>query len=99
MVADSGTPARPDPLRPLNRPRPIEVLTRRNRDGEPEPAALVERGRRYRVEGVDDVWCVEDEWWRDGPVDRRYYRLALAGGAVRTVFHDRTTGGWYAQAY
>ena len=92
MVADSGAPARRDPLRPLNRPRPVAVLTRCGRDGEPEPVALVERGREYRVERV------EEGWWRE-PISRRYYRQALAGDRVRTVYHDRVEDGWYAQVY
>lgn len=99
MVEDPGAPACPDPLRPLNRPRAVEVLTGRGRDGEPEPEVLVERGRRYRVERVEDVWSVEDEWWRDRSIRRRYYRLLLAGGVVRVVYHDLTTGVWCAQAY
>lgn len=60
---------------------------------------MIERGRRARFERVDDVWCVEDEWWRERPISRRYYRLALAGGRVLTLYHDRGGGAWYAQAY
>lgn len=99
MVPDSRTPVRPDALRSLNCPRPMMVLTRRGQDGNSEPAALVERERWAPVERVEEMWCVEDKWWREQPISRAYYRLALVGGAVRTVYHDRITDAWYAQAY
>ena len=98
MVADPGAAARPDAVRPLNRPRPLSVLVGRNPAGEIVPVALDEGGHRRRVERVEETWCVEDEWWHRR-IARRYYRLTLAGGAVRTVFHDLEDDAWYAQAY
>jgi hypothetical protein len=98
MVADPGATPRPDAVRPLNRPRPLTVLVERGADGGPIPVALVEGGRRREVERVEEVWCVEDEWWHRR-IGRRYYRLTLAGGAVRTVFHDLEADAWYAQSY
>ena len=102
MVADPGAATRADPLRPLNQPRPVAVQTRprRGADGTAtaEPVALVEAGRRRPVARVEEIWCVEDEWWRR-PISRRYYRLALTDGDVRTVYHDRVADVWYAQSY
>jgi len=98
MVADPRAAARPDAVRPLNRPRPVEVRTRLDAAGDAQPVALIEGARRHAVERVEESWCVEDEWWRRR-VDRRYYRLALAGGATRTIFHDQEEDAWYAQAY
>lgn len=104
MVADPRTPPRPDQLRPLNRPRPVAVLTHPPADegggGEesPAPAALIKNGRRCPVAAITDTWSVVDEWWRQ-PIDRRYYRLVLADGRVRTVYHDRIADTWAAQAY
>lgn len=99
MVADSGTPARADALRPLNRPRRVEVLVRRGDNGGPEPVALIARGRRQQVERIEDAWRVEEEWWRERPIRRRYYRLRLASGAIRTVYRDGVEDAWYEQAY
>ena len=96
MVPDPRTPARPDQLRPLNQPRPIEVRT--GPDG--NPVALIDRGRRQSVAEVQDTWQIDDEWWRhERPLSRLYLRLLLAGGEVRTVFHDREEDCWYAQGY
>ena len=100
MVEDPGAAARADPLRPLNPPRPLTVLTRRagGTIDPVRPAALIEGGRRVAVSRVEEVWCVEDEWWRR-PISRRYYRLALADGRVRVVYHDRAEAAWFAQRY
>ena len=59
---------------------------------------LVERGRRRRVARVQDSWRIDDEWWRD-PIGRRYYRLVLDDGSLRTVYQDLVDGGWYEQGY
>jgi hypothetical protein len=92
MVADSGTTSRAAGLRPLNAPRPVRVLT-----GDGLPVALVE-GQRRRAARVEDAWHVDDEWWRD-PIHRRYYRLLLDDGVVRTVYHDVARDDWFAQGY
>jgi hypothetical protein len=99
MVEDPGTPARPPALRPLGDPHPATLLTRPGPDGAPVPTALLVAGQRVAVTRIDDVWAVEDEWWRAQPISRRYYRLALADGAVRVVYHDGGEDAWYAQAY
>lgn len=93
MVEDSGTPARAAHLRPLNQPRPLQVVIDHG-----VPVALVEGARRLMVTQIQDVWTIEDEWWRQ-PVNRRYFCLLLDGGIIRTVFHDRATDTWYAQGY
>lgn len=96
MVSDSGAAARADQLRPLNAPRPIRVLAR---NGVPTVLiAVAPPHRRERVARVQDVWRVDDEWWRC-PVSRCYYRLVLEQGSVRTVYHDLIADAWYEQAY
>ena len=98
MVQDPGAPVRAGGLRPLNSPRPVVVETRAGPDGEPEPVALVEGGRRTRGERVVETWLVEDEWWREAPIARRYYVVELVGGGLRTVYRDLAARGWFAQA-
>lgn len=93
MVAHSGTSSRPDPLRPLNRPQPIDVLVNQHR-----PAVLIEPPHRHRIEQIQETWVIDDEWWRD-PIRCQYFRILLENGSTRTIFHDRTTGTWFSQSY
>ena len=53
---------------------------------------------RYPVAHVQECWCIDDEWWRD-PIQRHYYRIATAAGAVRTLYHDQITDAWFEQGY
>jgi hypothetical protein len=93
MVTDSGTSTRPDQLRPLNPPRQITVEERKGM-----PVALISSNRRYRVERIQDVWCIDDEWWRE-PITRRYFQIVLDTGALRTIYHDLVQDSWYEQGY
>ncbi len=95
MVPDPGAAARPDRLRPLNRPRPVVVHPGAD-DG--RPGSIVERGTRRRVARVQDAWRIDDEWWRE-PISRRYYRVVLDDGALRTLFQDEIGDRWFEQAY
>jgi hypothetical protein len=59
------------------------------------PHAVDVDGRRRAVVAVRDEWLVQDRWWTDEPVDRRYFELVLEPGRVATVFHDLRAGGWF----
>jgi len=81
-------------LQPLKQPRPVAVET-----GESgEPVAVVLRGRRLAVAQVQDVWRIDDEWWRE-EVSRLYYRLLLEDGRPLVVFHDLVRELWCEQSY
>jgi hypothetical protein len=49
------------------------------------------------VESVLEDWLVEDRWWSDRPVRRRYLELVLENGRCVLVFRDLTNGRWYSQ--
>jgi hypothetical protein len=49
------------------------------------------------LEAVLEDWVVEDRWWTEQPLRRRYLELVLTGGRNVVVFHDVEGGGWYAQ--
>ena len=49
------------------------------------------------VESVREDWVVEDGWWTDRPLRRRYLELALADGRNLAVFRDLVSGRWFAQ--
>ena len=81
-------------LQPLKQPRPVAVET--NESG--EPVAVVLRGRRLAVAQVQDVWRIDDEWWRE-EISRLYYRLLLEDGRPLVVFHDLVRELWCEQSY
>ncbi|HKF76871.1 MAG TPA: hypothetical protein VKF59_12065 [Candidatus Dormibacteraeota bacterium] len=51
------------------------------------------------METVEDVWRVDDGWWRPSPVARTYFRVLLEGGLVLTLYRDDLEGTWWAQRY
>jgi protein ImuB len=82
-------------LRPFNEPQPVEVET-----GEAKtPVAVFLSGYRCAVESVLDAWRIDDEWWRERPVSRTYWRLLLENGCAIDVYRDEVSGRWYKQAY
>src|SRR5919202_5439467 len=84
--------------RALNEPQPLEVQAVETPGG-PAPRLIRWRGRWRRVVGIDDVWHVDDLWWRgpDEEVQRRYFLVRLEGDVPLTLFMDRLRGGWYSQ--
>lgn len=88
MSAKAGAP------RTLNRPRLIRVRAgdgRSGREGEP----LIVDGTR--VESVRETWLVEDRWWTDEPLRRRYWELVSEQGRNVVVYHDLSSGRWFTQ--
>jgi hypothetical protein len=81
-------------LQPLKQPRPVAVEA----DGSGEPVAVVLGGQRLAVAQVQDVWRIDDEWWRE-EVSRLYYRLLLEDGRPVTVYHDLLGEKWWVQSY
>src|ERR1700758_234837 len=71
--------------RALNTPR-------RARGGAGAPGEVDGRA----VEQVRESWLVEDRWWTERPLRRRYWEVLSAGGRNTVVFHDllaRPAGG------
>ncbi len=49
------------------------------------------------VEAVRESWLIEDRWWTDAPLRRRYWEVVTADGRDLVVFRDLEEGLWYAQ--
>ncbi|MDP9376404.1 MAG: hypothetical protein M3P40_02300 [Actinomycetota bacterium] len=49
------------------------------------------------VESVREVWLVEDRWWTDSPLRRRYWEVVTEDGCDLVVFRDLQAGKWYSQ--
>ena len=94
MEPNPRAPAGAHRLRPVNAPAPVQLRT----DGG-IPRAVLRRSRWRRVEQVEDVWRVDDGWWRPTPVARTYFRVALQDGQVMTVYRDDARGTWWTQRY
>jgi hypothetical protein len=81
-------PASRGPRR-LAPPRAIRVRA----DAAGRPEAVGDRA----VEAVRESWLVEDRWWTDAPLRRRYWEVVTADGRDLVVFRDLRGGRWYAQ--
>jgi hypothetical protein len=75
--------------RRLATPRPVRV-----RSGEGGRPVTVE-GRA--VEAVRESWLVEDRWWTDAPLRRRYWEVVCADGRDLVVYRELEGGGWFTQ--
>ena len=76
-------------MRRLATPRPVRVRT--GKGGRPEAVD----GRA--VEAVRESWLVEDRWWTDAPLRRRYWEVVTEDGRNLVVFRDLGRGVWYRQ--
>jgi len=50
-----------------------------------------------RVDAVRESWLVEDRWWADRPLRRRYWEVVTDGGRNVVVFRDLVAQGWFRQ--
>ena len=92
MVKNTRAPARPAAGRPLIQPRPVKVVE--SKDG---PSEIFLKQTPAPVASVEDTWRLDDEWWRERPISRRYFECVLEEGRRLTVFKDLVTGRWYRQ--
>ena len=68
-------------------------------------AARVRAGHRGRpllvdgraVEAVSESWLIEDRWWTDAPLRRRYWEVVTVDGRNLVVFRELGGGSWYRQ--
>jgi hypothetical protein len=70
---------------------PRRVVVEAGEDGRP---ATVDR---RDVESVRESWLVEDRWWTDKPLRRRYWEVVTVCGRDEVVFHDLESGRWWRQ--
>jgi hypothetical protein len=91
-------PVRPRDPRPVASPHvpkrlsaPREIVVRVGESGRP----LAVGGRA--VEAVRESWLVEDRWWTDAPLRRRYWEVVTADGRDLVVYRDLLAGRWYSQ--
>ena len=49
------------------------------------------------VESVRESWLIEDRWWTEAPLRRRYWEVVTADGRDLVVYRDLRVGRWFAQ--
>ena len=77
--------------RRLSVPRRVAVTADDDEDGRP-----VQVDGRV-VDGVRESWLVEDRWWTDRPLRRRYWEVVTVCGRNEVVFQDLRSGRWWRQ--
>ena len=95
MVENTGKKTGFSTSRPLNLPRDVYVLG----SLENLPYQIGREPHNYRVEKIQDMWRIDDEWWREERVSRTYFQLLMQNGQSMIVFHDDVNGTWYWQRY
>ena len=87
-VLGGATPSSRGPRR-LAPPKAVRV--RADHSGRPQQIG----GRA--IEAVRESWLVEDRWWTEAPLRRRYWEVVTADGRDLVVFRDLEAGRWFAQ--
>jgi hypothetical protein len=75
--------------RRLAKPKPVRVSA--------DAAGRPQRIGKREVDAVRESWLVEDRWWTDEPLRRRYWEVVTGDGRDLVVFRDLQEGRWYAQ--
>jgi CO dehydrogenase/acetyl-CoA synthase delta subunit len=77
--------------RRLSVPRRIAVKAAQGGRGRP----LLVEGRE--VDSIRESWLVEDRWWTERPLRRRYWEVVTVDGRDEVVFCDLLSGRWWRQ--
>ena len=49
------------------------------------------------VDAVRESWLVEDRWWTDAPLRRRYWEVVTGDGRDLVLFRELGDGRWFRQ--
>jgi hypothetical protein len=94
VVEDSGKTLRPGAFKPVNLPESLVVVE--DAKGRPE---AVRMPRKQIVKTIENIWRIDDEWWRSEPISRLYYSLMLSSGQRLVIYKDLVLNSWYRQTY
>jgi hypothetical protein len=78
----------PGPRR-IAEPRPVRV------QADDHGVPLEVDGRA--VDAVRESWLIEDRWWTDRPLRRRYWEVVTTCGRNVVVFRELQERRWYRQ--
>ena len=76
-------------------------LTQREKE-EAKKAAIsagvgLRSSEQREVDAVRESWLIEDRWWTEKPLRRRYWEVVTTCGRDEVVFHDLISGRWWRQ--
>jgi hypothetical protein len=54
---------------------------------------------KHPIVSIEDVWRIEEEWWRAAPIVRTYFEVILDTGRRLTLYRDHASGAWYTQRH
>ena len=94
MVPDTGKTLHADTYRSVNLPEPVEL-----EEVSSNLPLAVKAPRRQVVAAVEDMWHIDDEWWRREPVSRLYFSVRLVSGHCLVLYKDLLNNCWYRQSY
>ncbi len=82
----------------------VRTVGGHRRLGVPRPVAVsaADDGRPERIDGcvvdaVRESWLIEDRWWTEEPLRRRYWEAVTVNGRNQVVFRDVLSGRWWRQ--
>ena len=98
-------------FRSLNLPVPIDVVENNlerpisvtlppsssDRSRQPSPETKALSLTSLVITAINDLWQVDDEWWRERPISRRYYQITTQQERRLTIFKDQLHAQWYWQ--
>ena len=70
---------------------PRRVAVTAGTDGSPQQVDQRE------VDAVRESWLIEDRWWTEKPLRRRYWEVVTTCGRDEVVFRDLISGRWWRQ--
>jgi hypothetical protein len=94
VVKDTGKTLHVGAFKPVNTPEEISV--EENLDG--FPLAFKDK-RRQGISVIEDMWRLDEEWWRTEPLSRSYFSVILASGQKIIIFKNLLNNLWYRQTY
>jgi hypothetical protein len=78
-------------LRPRRLAEPRSATVEAGPDGHPQQID------GHAIEAVRESWLIEDRWWTNVPLRRRYWEVVTADGRNLIAFRDLVRGRWYTQ--
>ena len=83
--------------RPVSITLPSAGWSRRARSRRPAQEGRGPMPVSLAVTLINDLWQVDDEWWRERPISRRYYQITTQDDRRLTIFRDQLNAQWYWQ--